>query len=113
MKNRFIPFVAQAALAVPLALMGASALAQQPPHPPYQNEYHGGPPPNHPPPDMPPPQWHKGDRVAPEYRDRQYVVDDWREYHLKPPPRGYHWVGVGGQYYLVSNSNWSVQRVGP
>ncbi|MFD1556055.1 RcnB family protein [Paraburkholderia silviterrae] len=101
-----------AALALPGVLVSAYSFAQQPPRP-GPNEYHGGPPPDHPPPDMPAPQWHKGDRVAPEFRDRQYVVEDWREYHLKPPPRGYHWVGVGGQYYLVRNSNWTVERVGP
>lgn len=107
MKNRLVLL---AALAVPAMLMSAQALAQ---HPPYENEYHGGPPPNHPPPDRPPPHWGKGDRLDPEYRDRQYVIEDWRQYHLSPPPRGYHWVGVSGEYYLVSNSSWAVLRVGP
>jgi nickel/cobalt homeostasis protein len=109
MQKRVVLLVA---LALPAVLASASSFAQQPPHQ-GPNEYHGGPPPNHPPPDMPPPQWQKGDRVAPEYRDRQYVVDDWRQYHLKAPPRGYHWVGVSGQFYLVRNSNWTVERVGP
>nr|WP_028229593.1 RcnB family protein [Paraburkholderia ferrariae] len=86
MKKRFVLL---AALALPAGLTSVSASAQQPP------------------------EWHKGDRVAPEYRDRQYVIDDWREYRLKAPPRGFHWVGVGGQYYLVRNSNWAVERVGP
>lgn len=107
MKKRFVLL---AALAIPAVLASTSTLAQ-PPHP--EPEYHGGPPPNHPPPEMPPPEWHKGDRLAPEYRDRQYVIDDWRQYHLKAPPRGYHWVGVSGQYYLVRNSSWVVERVGP
>jgi hypothetical protein len=102
-----------AALALPAVFVSAAAIAQQPPPHGGPNDYRGGPPPEHPPADMPPPQWHKGDRVAPEYRDRQYVIDDWRQYHLKPPPRGYHWVGVGGQYYLVHNSNWTVERIGP
>ncbi|VVE10460.1 RcnB family protein [Pandoraea terrigena] len=47
------------------------------------------------------PNWRKGDRVPQQYRDRQYVVDDYREYHLSPPPRGHHWVGVGGDFLLV------------
>jgi Ni/Co efflux regulator RcnB len=47
-------------------------------------------------------RWGKGERIPPEYRDRQYVIDDWREHRLAPPPRGYHWVGVGGDYYLVA-----------
>src|SRR5512142_1792374 len=34
----------------------------------------------------------RGDRLPPEYRHRNYVIDDWRGYHLRPPPRGYHWV---------------------
>jgi nickel/cobalt homeostasis protein len=101
-----------AAVALSLVLAPTVTFAQQPPPRPGP-DYHGGPPPNHPPPDMVPPQWHRGDRLAPEYRDRQYVIDDWRQYHLKAPPRGYHWVGVSGQYYLVRNSSWVVEAVGP
>ncbi|MDC6177465.1 hypothetical protein C2I33_08345 [Ralstonia solanacearum] len=51
-----------------------------------------------------PGRWQKGERIPPEYRQRQYVVDDWRAYHLAPPPRGHHWVGVGGDYFLVAPS---------
>lgn len=47
-------------------------------------------------------EWHRGDRVPPEYRNRQYVVDDWRGHHLHVPPRGYRWVQVGGDYVLVA-----------
>ena len=46
-------------------------------------------------------RWNRGERIPPEYRDRQYMIDNWREHRLAPPPRGYHWVGVGGDYYLV------------
>jgi Ni/Co efflux regulator RcnB len=46
--------------------------------------------------------WHRGDRLPPEYRHRNYVVEDWRGHHLNPPPRGYHWVQVGGDYVLVA-----------
>ncbi|MFP3799851.1 RcnB family protein [Paraburkholderia sp. SIMBA_027] len=46
--------------------------------------------------------WHKGDRIPPEYRDRNYVVDDWRGHGLSAPPRGYHWVGVNGDYVLAA-----------
>jgi len=46
--------------------------------------------------------FHRGDRLPREYRDRQYVVDDWRGHRLSPPPRGYHWVQTGGDYVLVS-----------
>ncbi|ALK31526.1 RcnB family protein [Burkholderia plantarii] len=57
--------------------------------------------------------WHRGDRLPREYWDRQYVVDDWRAYNLAPPPRGYHWVGIGGDYLLVQIGNGVVLRVGP
>lgn len=47
-------------------------------------------------------QFHKGDRLPAEYHNRNYVVDDWRGHHLSAPPRGYHWVQVGGDYVLVA-----------
>jgi len=46
--------------------------------------------------------WHRGDRLPAEYRDRNYVVDNWREHGLSAPPRGYHWVGVNGDYVLAA-----------
>jgi Ni/Co efflux regulator RcnB len=55
--------------------------------------------------DRPVPQyrhWNRGDRLPPEYRDRQYVVSDWRGHRLRPPPRGYHWVQSGSDYLLVA-----------
>ncbi len=58
-------------------------------------------------------EWHRGDRLPAEYRDRQYVIDDWREYHLSQPPRGYHWVGIGGDYLLVQIGSGIVLRIGP
>jgi Ni/Co efflux regulator RcnB len=71
-------------------------------------------------PDGPPPRveethrdWRRGDRLPREYWDRQYVIDDWRAYRLTPPPRGYHWVGVGGDYLLVQISTGVVLRIGP
>jgi len=47
-------------------------------------------------------EFHRGDRLPVEYRHRHYVVDDWRGYNLSAPPRGYHWVQVGGDYVLVA-----------
>ncbi|MDH6592110.1 Ni/Co efflux regulator RcnB [Variovorax sp. TBS-050B] len=47
-------------------------------------------------------EWRRGGRVPHEYRGRNYVVNDWRAYHLQPPPRGYQWVGVGGDYVLAA-----------
>jgi Ni/Co efflux regulator RcnB len=44
----------------------------------------------------------RGQRLPPEYRHRQYVVNDWRGHRLSAPPRGYQWVQTGGDYVLVS-----------
>lgn len=81
-----------------------------------QKRGHGGPGPE----DMgpgasayAPGHWRKGDRLPPEYRERQYVIDDWREYRLAPPPRGYQWVGIGGDYLMVQIGSGIVLRVGP
>jgi Ni/Co efflux regulator RcnB len=47
-------------------------------------------------------RFHRGDRLPTKYRNRTYVVDDWRGHRLSAPPRGYHWVQVGGDYVLVA-----------
>ena len=47
-------------------------------------------------------RWNRGDRLPAQYRHRQYVVDNWRNHHLSAPPRGYHWVQVGGDYALIA-----------
>jgi Ni/Co efflux regulator RcnB len=49
----------------------------------------------------PGPRWERGAYIPRDYRGRQYVVNDWRGHRLAPPPRGSHWVGVGGDYLLV------------
>ncbi len=46
--------------------------------------------------------FYRGQRLPPQYRTRQYVVEDWRGHHLSAPPRGYHWVQSGGDYLLVA-----------
>lgn len=46
--------------------------------------------------------FHRGDRLAVQYRHRNYVVDDWRGHRLSAPPRGYHWVQTGADYLLVA-----------
>ncbi|MDR5856892.1 RcnB family protein [Caballeronia sp. LZ062] len=57
------------------------------------------------------PDWHKGDRLSSEYRDHQYVVDDWRGHGLRQPPRGYQWVGVGADYVLVAAATGLIAQV--
>lgn len=44
----------------------------------------------------------RGGRLPSEYRNRQYVVNDWRGHRLSAPPRGYQWVQTGGDYVLVA-----------
>ncbi|EKZ97259.1 RcnB family protein [Cupriavidus metallidurans] len=59
-----------------------------------------------------PQKWSKGDKLPAEFRDRQYVIDKYKEYNLPAPKKGYHWVGIGADYYQVS-SNGTVYSVGP
>ncbi len=44
----------------------------------------------------------KGARLPSEYRNRQYVVDNWRAHRLSAPPRGHHWVQTGNDYVLTA-----------
>jgi Ni/Co efflux regulator RcnB len=44
----------------------------------------------------------RGGRLPSRYRNHQYVVDNWRDHHLRPPSRGYHWVQTGGDYVLAA-----------
>ncbi|HVY83604.1 MAG TPA: RcnB family protein [Caulobacterales bacterium] len=45
--------------------------------------------------------WRRGDRLPSYYRSR-YSEVDWRYHHLRPPPRGYHYVRDDrGAYLLV------------
>lgn len=46
--------------------------------------------------------WHKGDRLPANYRDKHYEVADWRAHHLSAPPAGYHWVNVNGDFVLAA-----------
>ncbi len=55
--------------------------------------------------------FYRGGRLSPEYRNRQYVVDDWRDHHLSAPPRGYHWVQTGGDYVLVAIATGIIAQV--
>lgn len=48
------------------------------------------------------PEFQRGRYIPREYRRPQYVVTNYRTHHLYAPPRGYHWVQVGGDYVLVA-----------
>jgi len=49
-----------------------------------------------------PAEWRRGGRLPPEYRNHNYVVNDYRAYRLQAPPRGYQWIGVGGEFALAA-----------
>ncbi len=48
------------------------------------------------------PDFRRGGHIPPQYRSRQYVVNDWRGHHLSAPPRGQQWVQVGADYALIA-----------
>lgn len=54
---------------------------------------------------------YRGGYLPRDYRSRQYVVDDWRDYRLAPPPRGYHWVQVGGDYVLAAIATGLIMQI--
>ncbi len=47
-------------------------------------------------------EWHQGDRIPVTYRSSRYVVNDYRTYHLDPPPRGQQWVRVDNDIVLTA-----------
>jgi Ni/Co efflux regulator RcnB len=48
------------------------------------------------------PEFRRGAYIPREYRNRQYVVVNYRTHRLAAPPRGHQWVQVGGDYVLVA-----------
>jgi Ni/Co efflux regulator RcnB len=48
------------------------------------------------------PDYRRGGYIPYEYRNRQYVVTNWRDHHLNAPPRGQQWVQVGSDYVLIA-----------
>uniref|UniRef100_UPI002ABD2D89 RcnB family protein n=1 Tax=Burkholderia sp. BCC1977 TaxID=2817440 RepID=UPI002ABD2D89 len=46
--------------------------------------------------------WRRGGRVPQDYRGSQYVIDDWRGHDLQPPPAGYHWLQINGDFVLAA-----------
>lgn len=45
-------------------------------------------------------RWERGHALPYEYR--REVVSNYGYYHLRRPPRGYHWVRANGDYLLVA-----------
>lgn len=46
--------------------------------------------------------WRRGDRLPRAYYDRPYIVHDYHRCHLRPPPRGAHWVRVNQDVVLAA-----------
>jgi Ni/Co efflux regulator RcnB len=47
------------------------------------------------------PQFHRGDRLPPQYRN-QRGINDWQHRQLHAPARGQQWVQVGADYALIA-----------
>lgn len=48
-------------------------------------------------------EFHRGERIPVVYLERDYYVEDYRVYHLAPPPRGHRWVRTDdGKYILIA-----------
>ncbi|MCC8402609.1 RcnB family protein [Paraburkholderia sp. MMS20-SJTN17] len=62
-------------------------------------------------PSIPHRDWHKGERVPAEYRHYNFMMDDWRGHGLSAPPRGHKWLGVNGDYVLVTTNNWTISDI--
>lgn len=53
----------------------------------------------------------RGGRLPSQYRNRQYVVNDWRGHRLSAPPRGYQWVQTGSDYVLVAAATGLIAQI--
>ncbi|CAB3810705.1 RcnB family protein [Paraburkholderia fynbosensis] len=62
-------------------------------------------------PSIPHRDWHKGQRLPAEYRHYNFVMNDWRSHGLDAPSRGKKWLGINGDYVLVSTSNWTISDI--
>jgi Ni/Co efflux regulator RcnB len=48
-------------------------------------------------------EMHRGEHVPVVYLQRDYYVEDYRVYHLAPPPRGHRWIRTDdGKYILIA-----------
>lgn len=47
-------------------------------------------------------QMRHGEYLSNQYRDRRYVVSDWRSRNLYQPQYGYQWVQAGNDYAMVA-----------
>ncbi len=54
--------------------------------------------------------WNRGQKLPSAYRNRNYVIDH-HAYRLKQPPRGYQWVRVNNNAYLVQQNNGLITQI--
>ena len=47
-------------------------------------------------------EFRRGGHIPRDFRNRQYVVTDYRSHQLAAPPRGHQWVQVGPDYVLIA-----------
>ncbi|MCC8395647.1 RcnB family protein [Paraburkholderia sp. MMS20-SJTR3] len=100
-------------IAVCFSGVSAIAIAAGPPPPPPDAGATGGSGRMQVMPSIPHRDWHKGQRVPTDYRDHIFALDDWRGHGLNAPPRGHRWLGVNGDYILVSTNNWTISTIVP
>jgi len=50
-------------------------------------------------------------KSAKEIYSNNFVMDDWRGHGLKAPPRRHRWLGINGDYVLVSTTNWAISTI--
>jgi Ni/Co efflux regulator RcnB len=55
-------------------------------------------------------EWRRGAPIKHEDWDRGEKVD-YRQHHLAPPPRGYEWRQVDGNYIQANSSNFQIRTV--
>jgi Ni/Co efflux regulator RcnB len=59
-------------------------------------------------------RWARGQYIPLEYRQPRYYVDDYRAYHLAPPPPGYSYVRpyeYDDTYYLIELASGLVTQI--
>lgn len=55
--------------------------------------------------------WQLGDVLPAQYLGDNYVVKDWRYYHLNPPPYGYRWIRADGDFILASIATGIISQI--
>lgn len=55
--------------------------------------------------------YYRGGRIPQQYRDRTYVVNDWRGHRLSAPPRGHQWVQSGADYLLIAAATGIIAQI--